>query len=100
MSSTIDSRAAPLPDVEYKHRKTLDDIHKNQVIQIKFVGDFNREILMISSDITGLVCVTSLVDSLFLFRANTQVLFKQRLGPCYSIAPFAQVALVLPRTLM
>jgi hypothetical protein len=49
---------APPPDVEFKHRKTIDELHKNTIVSCKFVGDLNREILIMSSDITGQICTT------------------------------------------
>jgi hypothetical protein len=39
----IDTRGTNV-DVEYKHRKTLDDVHQNAIVSIKFVGDFQKEI--------------------------------------------------------
>lgn len=39
----IDSRGTNV-DVEYKHKKTLDDVHQNAIVSIKFVGDFLKEI--------------------------------------------------------
>lgn len=55
---------------------------------------------MVSSDITGQIYLTNLIDSYLMFRANTQAILQTRLGACYSIAPFVQVALVLPRSLL
>lgn len=58
----------------------------------KFVGDLQREILVMSSDIAGVICTTSLVDSFVMFRANQFVFAKTRLGPAFSIAPMLSLA--------
>ena len=38
---------------------------------IKFVGDLHKEIQVISSDVTGLISVTTFTDSFFYFSADT-----------------------------
>jgi hypothetical protein len=62
-------------------------MHKTTVVQVKFIGDYKKEILVISCDLAGVVYLTSFQDGVFLFSANKQCLMKKRLGACYSLAP-------------
>ena len=57
------------------------------MVAIKFVGDLYKEIQVISSDVTGLISVTTFTDSFFYFRADTLPFLKGRLGSTYSMAP-------------
>ena len=59
------------PSHEAKHRKTLDDVHKSQVTQVKFIGDFTKEIMAISCDVNGTICLTTFSDTYFMYRAST-----------------------------
>ena len=58
-------------DVQAKHHKTLDDIHKTTIISIKFVGDFSKDIQVVSCDLAGVVNLTTFTDGTFLFRGKT-----------------------------
>ena len=77
--------------MDFKHRKTIDEAHKSTIVSCKFVGDLKREITVISSDITGHLCTTQLIDTYFMFRANTEIFDKGRLGPVFSLAPMVHV---------
>ena len=65
----------------------MTDAHQNTIVQAKFIGDFTKEIVVISSDITGLICITTFIDSYLMFRTNTVVFAQKRLGPSLSIQP-------------
>ncbi len=57
-------------NVNFKHQKTLDDIHKTSVVQVKFIGDFSREIVVVSCDLTGIVHLTTFSDGMVYFGAS------------------------------
>ena len=78
----------PQPDVkiEHKHRKTVDDVHKAGVIQVRFVGDLRKERVVASCDVDGKVCITTFIDSYVAYRTSTQVLNAPiQIGPAFSI---------------
>lgn len=83
-----------LQDVDVKHRKTIEENHKSAIVNAKFVGDIYREILIMSSDISGVICTTSLVDSFVMFRASQFVFAKSRLSAAFSIAPMLNLTVV------
>jgi hypothetical protein len=75
-------------NVEYKHRKTLDDVHKDTVLQVKFCGDFTKEICAVSCDIKAQIATTTFIDNYFMFRANSSFLSEiQNLGPSLCVQP-------------
>jgi len=60
--------------LQVKKMLTIEELRKlniNTVVAIKFVGDLHKEIQVISSDVTGLISVTTFTDSFFYFRADT-----------------------------
>jgi len=73
--------------VSFKHQKTIEDLHKTTIVQIKFIGDFSKEIVVISSDITGLICITTFSDGMIFFGADKEVFMNKRLGATYSLSP-------------
>ena len=62
-------------------------MHKTTVVSVKFIGNPRKECTIISSDLKGIVYVTSFDDGMFLFTAHKKLLMEKRLGPSYSIAP-------------
>jgi hypothetical protein len=72
--------------IESKHRKTVDDVHKAGVIQVRFIGDLRKERVVASCDVDGKVCITTFIDSYVAYRTSTQVLQAPiKIGPAFSI---------------
>ena len=82
-------------NVSAKHYKTIDDIHKQSVVSIKFVGDFNdrKDFSFIASDLTGMVHVFNCSDGTLRFACKVYAIFRTRLGPSYSLAPLLDFGL-------
>lgn len=74
-------------NVQAKHCKTTDDIHKTAVVNIKFVGDFTKDIMVVSGDLSGCVYMQTFKDGLIIFSVVKQVIMRNRLGASYSLAP-------------
>lgn len=74
-------------NVQSKHCKTTDDIHKTAVVNIKFVGDFTKDIMVVSGDLSGCVYMQIFKDGLIIFSVVKQVIMRNRLGASYSLAP-------------
>jgi len=88
-----DVRDELLGNISFKHCKTIDDIHKTTVLQVKFVGDFRRDLQVISCDLNGIVYLTGFEEGLFSFNARKECLMKKRLNSVYSLAPLVNVSL-------
>lgn len=85
----LQSRQDDMPQqeakIEHKHRKTVDDVHKAGVIQVRFVGDLRKERVVASCDVDGKVCITTFIDSYVAYRTSTQIINGVRIGPAFSI---------------
>lgn len=79
-------------NVSFKHQKTIDDLHTATVIQIKFCGDLQKDIQVISCDVSGTGQVTTFTAGMLSFNVNKQLLMKTRLGAVYTLAPLLDYA--------
>ena len=79
-------------NVSFKHRKTIDDIHSTTVVSIKFVGDFRNEISVISSDLRGVVYLSTFDNGVFFCSVDKKCLWTKRLGAAYSLAPLIGIS--------
>ena len=78
-------------NVSFKHKKTIDDIHATTVVSIKFVGDFRNEISVISSDLRGVVYLSTFDCGVLFCSVNKKCLWTKRLGAAYSLAPLISI---------
>lgn len=56
-------------NVTAKHRKTVDDIHQQTVVSVKFVGDFSnsKDFHVLTSDLQGIVYFLTFSDGALVF---------------------------------
>lgn len=56
-------------NVTAKHRKTIDDIHQQTVVSVKFVGDFSnsKDFHVLTSDLQGIVYFLTFSDGALVF---------------------------------
>jgi hypothetical protein len=78
-------------NVSFKHKKTVDDIHATTVVSIKFVGDFRNELSVISSDLRGVVYMSTFDCGRLFCSVNKKCLWTKRLGAAYSLAPLISI---------
>ena len=78
-------------NVSFKHKKTVDDIHATTVVSIKFVGDFRDEVSVISSDLRGVVYLSTFATGVLFCSVNKKCLWTKRLGAAYSLAPLISI---------
>jgi len=84
-------------NVTAKHRKTIDDIHQQTVVSVKFVGDLSnsKDFHVLTSDLQGVVYFLTFSDGVLVFSVFKQCIMRQRLGASYSLAPLLNKGLSL-----
>ena len=62
-------------------------------MSLKFIGDFSKDIIVLSCDLSGCVYMSTFHNSLLVFSVVKSCVMRSRLGPTYSLAPLLDFGL-------